>query len=71
MKFDYELGALIHDLTNIRLATVLEDTKTQGKMKAHYKLEEMSKTEQNLVTALALENCHQNRLKIDGLSAYN
>lgn len=68
---EYELGALIQELSNIRLATILEDTKTQGKMKAHYKLEEMSESEKELVAALSLENYHQDRIKIDGLSVYN
>lgn len=68
---EYELGALMQELSNIRLATMLEDTKTQGKMKAHYKLEEMSKSEKALATALSLETHHQNRLKIDGLGVYN
>jgi len=70
-NYDYESGALIHELNSIRLATLLEDTKTQGKMKAHYKLEEMSKTEQDLVAALSLEYYHRKRPKISGFSVYN
>jgi len=70
-KQDYELGELIRELNGVRLGTLLEDTKTQGKMKAHYKLEEMSKTEKDLMTALSLECVHQKRLNIDELSVYS
>jgi transposase len=66
----YELGALIRELNGIRLATMLEDTKTQGKMKAHYRLEEMNKSEAALAAALLLENVHKGKIKIDGFGVY-
>ncbi len=71
LNIDYELPVLIRNLNNIRLSTILEDTKTQGKMKAHYKLEEMSDIEQKFIKALELEDFHKKRLKIDGFGVYN
>lgn len=67
---DYMPCSLINKLNSIRLATILEDTKTQGKMKAHYKLEDMNESEKELMITLGLEDYHKKRSRISGLSVY-
>ena len=45
---------------------MLEDTKTSGKIKATYKLEEISEVEESIINALEVEDAHNNRLKFEG-----
>jgi transposase len=69
--FKGSLDTLLDMLNNIRLATILEDTKTRGRVKATYQLEEMSEEETVLMKALEVENIHNIRLKFKGVGVYN
>ena len=57
-------------LNDIRLATVLEESKTRGKVKAIYKLEEMSEEENLLLEALEIKDLHNDRPKLKGVGVY-
>ncbi len=70
-QFNGTLDTLFDTLNNIRLATVLEESKTPGAVKAIYKLEEMSATENILMEALEIKNLHNNRPKFNGVGVYN
>jgi len=70
-EFNGTLDTLLDTLNNIRLATILEDSKTPGAVKAIYKLEEMSATENTLMEALEIKDLHKGRLKINGVGVYN
>jgi len=70
-SFNGSLDGLLTALNNIRLGTLLEESKTRGKVKAVYKLEEMSTQEKNIVQALDIENFHIDRPKIKGVGVYN
>ena len=69
--FNTTLDTLLDTLNNIRLATMLEDSKTPGAVKAIYKLEEMSDDESALMEALKIKDLHNKRLKISGVGIYN
>ena len=69
--FNTTLDTLLDTLNNIRLATMLEDSKTCGAVKAIYKLEEMSDNESVLMEALKIKDLHNKRLKISGVGIYN
>ena len=71
LKFSGTLDTLLDTLNNIRLATVLEDSKTCGAVKAIYKLEEMSDNESALMEALEIKDLHKSHLKIAGVGVYN
>ncbi|MHB1252901.1 MAG: IS1634 family transposase [Candidatus Humimicrobiaceae bacterium] len=70
-QFSGTLDNLLDTLGNIRLATILEESKTRGAIKAIYKLEEVSDIENRLIQALEIEDLHNNRPKINGVSVYN
>jgi len=69
-QFSGTLDSLLDTLGNIRLATILEESKTRGAIKAIYKLEEVSDIERRLIQALDIEDLHNNRPKIGGVSVY-
>jgi transposase len=69
-KFKGCLDSLLDILCNIRLATLLEESTTRGRVKAVYKLEEMSKEEKSILQALEVENLHNNRPKLKGVGVY-
>ena len=71
-KADYNgsLDTLLDTLNNIRLATVLEESTTRGKVKALYKLEETSDEENLLLKALEIHDYHTNRPKLEGVGVY-
>ncbi len=69
-KFKGGLDSLLDILCNIRLATLLEESNTRGRVKAVYKLEEMSKEEKSILQALEVENLHNNRPKLKGVGVY-
>ncbi|MEF9427048.1 MAG: hypothetical protein L0956_07700 [Candidatus Mariimomonas ferrooxydans] len=69
--FNTTLDTLLDTLNNIRLATMLEDSKTSGTVKAIYKLEEMPDAEGALMEALDIKDLHKGRLKINGVGVYN
>ena len=70
-QFNGTLDTLLDTLNNIRLATVLEESKTPGAVKAIYKLEEMSAMENTLMEALEIKDLHNNRPKFNGVGVYN
>jgi len=70
-KFKGSLDSLLDALNNVRLATILENTKSRGKIKAYYKLEEMTETENQVIEALEIKELHNNRIKFHGVGIYN
>jgi len=70
-QFKGTLDTLLDTLNNVRLATMLEETKTRGRVKARYNLEEMSDEETLIMNALEIKDFHNNRPKFQGVSVYN
>ena len=69
-RFRGALDTLLDMLNNIRLGTILEETKTRGRVKAIYKLEEMFDEENVIMEALAIKDFHNNRPKFKGVGVY-
>ena len=70
-QFKGTLDTLLDILNNVRLGTLLEESKTRGKVKAIYKLEEMSDIENQIIEALAVKTLHNKRPKFKGVGVYN
>ncbi len=70
-QFSGTLDTLLDTLNNIRLSAMLEETKSRGRVKATYQLEEMSDEESLFMNALGIMDFHKHRLKLQGLSVYN
>jgi transposase len=70
-NFSGSLNKLLNILSNIRLGTLLEKSKKPGRVKAIYKLEEMSDEEKKIVNALEIENFHIEKPKFKGVGVYN
>ena len=68
--YNKSIHTMLNTLNNIRLATILEDTNKPGKLKAHYKLEEMEEDEKQIMEALNLTDFHLKKQKIDGIGVY-
>jgi transposase len=64
------LDNLLDLLNNIRLGTMLEESKKTGKPKATYKLEEMNEVEKRIMKALDIENAHNEQPKIKNVGVY-
>jgi transposase len=64
------LDNLLDLLDNIRLGTILEESKKTGKPKATYKLEEMNEVEIRIMIALGIENAHKEQPKIKNVGVY-
>jgi transposase len=64
------LDSLLDMLNNIRLGTMLEESKKSGKPKATYMLEEMSDQENRIMTVLGIENAHNERPRIKNVGIY-
>jgi transposase len=69
-SFNGTLDTLLDMLNNIRLATLLEDTKKRGRIKASYKLEEMASEEKQIMEALNIIDFHEHRSKLNGVGVY-
>jgi len=69
-QFSDSLDTLLDKLNNIRLATMLEESKNRSRVKAIYKLEEMSDEENILLEALNIKNAHNDRPKLKGVGVY-
>jgi transposase len=69
-RFRGALDTLLDMLNNIRLGTILEESKTRGRVKATYTLEEMSDEEDVIMEALAIKDFHNNRPKFKGVGVY-
>ncbi len=68
--YDHSVDTLLDTLNNIRLATILEESTTRGRVKAEYKLEEMSEEEKRIIEALKIKDFHINRPKFNGVGVY-
>lgn len=68
-QFAGTLNTLLTQLNNIRLATLLEESK-KGKFKATYKLEEIETDKTQLMEALNIEDFHTKRPKLKGVGVY-
>ena len=68
--YDHSVDTLLDTLNNIRLATLLEESTTRGRVKAEYKLEEMSEEEKRIMEALKIKDFHINRPKFNGIGVY-
>ena len=64
------LDNLLDMLNNVRLGTMLEESKKTGKPKATYMLEEMTEAEKSIMIALGIENAHNERPKIKDVGVY-
>ena len=64
------LDNLLDSLNNIRLGTMLEESKKTGKPKATYKLEQMTEKEIKIIKALGIENAHNEKPKIKNVGVY-
>ncbi len=69
-QFNGSLDTLLDMLNNIRLATLLEESNTRGRVKTIYKLEEMSDDENLLLEALEVKDLHNDRPKLKGVGVY-
>jgi len=72
LKAGYQgsLDNLLDLLNNIRLGTMLEESKKTGKPKATYKLEEITPKEKEIIEALGVENAHNEQPKIKNVGVY-
>ena len=68
--FNGNLGDLFSLLNKVRLTTLLEESKRKGRIKAIYKLENMSEEEEKIVKALNIEDFHKKRPKFKGAGVY-
>lgn len=62
--------SLLDLLNNIRLGTMLEDSKKTGKPKATYMLEEVNDVEKRIMKVLGIENAHNEQPKIKNVGVY-
>lgn len=69
--FKGTLDALLDSLNGIRLAQLVEYTRSKGRPKVIYKLEEMSEEQQTLVKIFNLSEVHLRPIKIDGVRVYS
>jgi len=69
-QFSGNLDTMLDMANNIRLATLLEESNTRGRVKAIYKLEEMSDDENRLLEALEIKDLHNDRPKLKGVGVY-
>lgn len=64
------LDNLLDMLNNIRLGTMLEESKKTGKPKATYKLEKTTEYEKKIMEVLGIEKDHYKRPKIRNVGVY-
>lgn len=67
---ELDIRSILDELKEIRLGTIVELSGNKGKPKAIYKLEEMSEIRKEVVNAIEIEEFHNSRPKINGLSVY-
>ena len=69
--FTGSMQTLLTTLNNIRLALVFEKKKKKnGNRKVTYKLEELSKKEEKLMSSLGLQKLHKRKIKMSGVGVY-
>jgi transposase len=71
VQFTGTLDKLLDTLNNVRLGTILEELKTRGRVKATYKLEEMSDEQDAIMDALGIKDFHHRRPKFKGVGVYD
>ena len=69
-QFTGTIDRLLDTLNNIRLTTILKETTTRGRVKALYKLEEMSDEENRIMEVLNIKDLHNDRPKLLGVGVY-
>ena len=70
LKYKNNMEILLDTLNNIRLAAILEESKTPGRVKAIYKLEKMSEEEYNIMKVLDIMDYHKTKPEINGVGVY-
>ena len=72
IKIGYKgcIDTLLDTLNNVRLAMLLEKSTTRGRLKAEYKLEEMSEEENMIMDALEIMRFHLDRPRLNGVGVY-
>ena len=68
--FNGTMNTLFDSLNDIRLAAVLAESNSTGPAKASYQLEQMSKSQQQLMCALGIEDNHIRRPRFNGVGVY-
>lgn len=68
--FTGTMNTLFDNLNNIRLAAVLTEPNSTGPAKASYQLEQMSKSQQQLMCVLGIEDNHIRRPRFNGVGVY-
>lgn len=68
--FKGNLDNLLDCLKRIRLAALIEESDTPGRIKTNYKIEEMEEEEKNMMAALEITDYHVSRPDINELSVY-
>ncbi|MCK5132478.1 MAG: hypothetical protein KAR40_10060 [Candidatus Sabulitectum sp.] len=69
--FTGSMQTLLSTFNNIRLALVFEKKKKKnGNRKVTYKLEELSKKEEKLMSSLGLQKLHKRKIKMSGVGVY-
>ena len=68
--YNHCIDTLLDTLNNIRLATLLEESTTRGRVRTEYKLEVMSEEENMIMDALEIMNLHINHPKFNGVGVY-
>jgi transposase len=69
--FKWDLPTFLENLDKIRLAVILENSKTPGKSKAVYKIEKTDSVLDKVMDALQIKPIHLKPIKINGLGVYN
>jgi transposase len=64
------LDNLLDQLSEVRLATLIETNKKKGKPKVTYQLEVTDGCEDEIMSALNIDRIHEKPMKIEGLSLY-
>jgi hypothetical protein len=68
--YEGSLDSLFDLLNNVKLGAVLEDAVGQGRVKATYKLEAITKKEQKILDGLGVSDLHNSRPKFQGVGVY-
>jgi len=68
--FNGTMNTLFDNLNDIRLAAVLTESNSTGPAKASYQLEQMSKSQQQLMRALGIEKIHMYRPRFNSVGVY-
>jgi len=70
INYTGSINSMCNSLKNIRLTTLIEKNKKNGRIKATYKLEQMDEQENKIFEALGLHNYHNQKHNYKNLSVY-